>query len=70
MPEVINVDFKAKKKINSYTKYKWPCASCHTDFIYDTREDKRVKRATIKSGKSIINICEHCISAFHTTLKG
>lgn len=70
MGSVIEVDFKNKKRIESYTKYDWNCASCHTNYIYDTRDESRVKRATIKSGKNIINICEHCIAAFHGQLGG
>lgn len=70
MSQVIEVDFKNKKRIRDFIKYDWTCSSCHTKFLYDTRDDNRVTRATIKNGKSTVNICQHCISAFHTTLGG
>ena len=61
MQEVITVDFKAKKRVNSFTSYPWRCGVCTKTYVYDSRNVQNTKRVVISYGKNPLNICQDCI---------
>lgn len=48
MSQVINVDFQAKRKIESYTVTLWKCLICSKDFELDSRQKGKAVRVLVR----------------------
>lgn len=71
--KIIMYDFKNKKKIEDFIKYRWTCSCCQSQVLFDSRNPKNVGRLEVplnlpKFGVFRVNICEGCVSEMNTAL--
>ena len=74
MNNIIKVDFKNKKIMDSHVEYKWICGYCESKFHYDSRlpvNERSLKLVLLPedSKKGVkVSLCQQCIKDFHETI--
>ena len=66
MAEIIEVDFKKKKKLEKYVTKKWTCSTCNDINVYDSRKEDNVKYIQFANRSCV---CKNCATAISDTVK-